>query len=357
MRAILFAFIICVFSSLSAAAQHFHHFADSIRIAAQIPALGYAVISADSILEMQMLGNKKINTLSPATLHDNFRIGSNTKAITCTIAAMLVKQGRLNWDTPFFSLFPAYKQQSNPAYYSLTLRELLTFRNKLIKYTYSNDLPRTTDITGDEASQRRQFAIWLLQQPPVPDTSEINFSNSGYVLAGLMLEKATHKSYPQLVKELGKQLHISFGFGSPNTMSTTQPWGHDGNLQPEAPGNNPKLNWLLPAGNIHVSLHDYARFIQLQLQGLRGKSALLPAQTFELLHYGLPVFSYGWFWQINEGGHHVSHNTGNPGTFVTKVAVIKEADRAYIVFTNVQQEQTYEAVEILLHALEEKYGQ
>ncbi|RBL91495.1 serine hydrolase domain-containing protein [Chitinophaga flava] len=351
------AFLCCLLLPFTLKAQSLHLFADSIRTACHIPALGYAVVSADSILEIQMLGNKKINTPSPATLQDQFRIGSNTKAITCTMAALLVQQNKLHWNTPFFSLFPDLKTQSHPAYYHLTLKELLTFRNKLVRYTYTNPLPRPENITGNEAAQRRQFATWLLQQPPVSDTNAINYTNSGYVLAGLMLEKAAHKSYLQLLQQLGQQLGIHFGLGGPNAVDSTQPWGHDHQLQPEAPANNPKLNWLQAAGNIHISLQDYARFIQFQLRGLAGRSPLLPATIFEQLHYGHPTFAYGWFWKTNNKGEHISWNTGTPGTFVTHVQLVREQDRAYIVFTNVQQDNTEEAVEAVVKAMEKKYGQ
>lgn len=62
---------------VTAAAQLFKPMADSIRKAYDIPALGYAVVSADSILEMQLLGEKKNGV--PVTMNDRFRIGSIPK--------------------------------------------------------------------------------------------------------------------------------------------------------------------------------------------------------------------------------------------------------------------------------------
>ncbi|PSL46038.1 CubicO group peptidase (beta-lactamase class C family) [Chitinophaga niastensis] len=348
------ALTFCLLISLTTRGQQFRALADSIRQTYHIPALGYAVVSADSILEIQMLGDKKLHT--PATLNDRFRIGSNTKAITAMVAALLVKKGAIKWDTKFFALYPELQSQSNPAYYNITLLQALTFRNKLPHYTYTNEAPTAAQIKGNEAQQRYAFAAWILAQPPVTDTAEINFSNAGYSLAGLMLEKVSHKTYKQLIRELGKQLHISFRFGNPNYPDSTQTWGHDRNGQPAPPANNYKLNWLLAAGNINVSLPGYTRFIQLQLKGLAGKSDLLTAAEFSFLHYGLPTFAAGWFWQYNEANHLVSQNTGNPGTFITEVHIIKEADRAYIFFTNVQRDDVYEGLTILREALEKQYG-
>ncbi|MBC9913339.1 serine hydrolase domain-containing protein [Chitinophaga varians] len=355
MRASLSALLLMLFFSVTTTAQSFQTYADSLRQAHHIPALGYAVVSSDTILDIGMTGVCKINTNIPATIDHQFRIGSNTKAITCMIAAMLVQARVITWDTPFFMLFPGWKTSANKVYHHLTLQQLLTFRNNLAHYTYTYPLPRPQQITGSEANQRLQFARWLLQQPPVTDTG-LNLTNSGYTLAGLMLEKASGKTYAQLLKVLGQQLHVHPGLGSPNVADSTQPWGHDAQGHPEPPAYQPKLNWLQAAGNIHISLRDYARFVQEQLRGLAGKSSLLPADVFQQLHFGLPGFAYGWFTNINAKGHAVSQNSGTPGTFVTTVKVIPAVNRTYIVFTNIQQENTTRVADTLLHTLEIKYG-
>jgi CubicO group peptidase (beta-lactamase class C family) len=335
-------------------AQLFKPMADSIRKIYHIPALGYAVVSADSILEMQLLGEKKAGV--PVALNDRFRIGSNTKAVTGMLAALLVKQQLIQWNTPFFALFPELKKDSRRAYRDITLVQALNYRNKLPPYTYTSPSPRQAQIRGDETMQRYAFVKWLLQQPPVTDTTEINYTNAGYALAGLMLQKASHKTYPELVTELAQQLHISFGFGSPNFPDSTQTWGHNANGQPEAPATNEKLNWLMAAGNLNITLPDYARFIQEQLKGLSGTSSLLSAAEYTYLHYGFPTFAAGWFHNRNAAGHLVSHNLGNPGTFITEVHVIPEANRAYIFFTNLQRDNIYNALTQLREAMEKQYG-
>lgn len=340
--------------SFTARAQSFKPFADSIRKAYAIPALGYAVISADSILEIEMLGNKKGDI--PATLNDRFRIGSNTKAITGMVAALLVKQHVIAWNTPFFTLFPELKKGSHQAYHDITLLQALTFRNKLPRYTYTNAAPTQQQIRGNDAQQRYEFVKWLLQQPPVTDTAALNLTNAGFALAGVMLEKASHKSYPQLIQDLGQSMHIHFAFGAPNYPDSTQTWGYNANGQPEAPASNYKLNWLMAAGNINITLPDYARYIQEQLKGFAGKSSLLNANEFTFLHYGLPTFAVGWFWHTSDAGHLLSENTGNPGTFITEVHIDKTANRAYLFFTNIQRDNVYEALAHFRETLEAHYG-
>lgn len=336
--------------------QNLLTFADSIRKQYKIPELAYAVVSSEKVLELAVIGVKKINTSIVAESNDKFRIGSNTKAITGFIAAQLVKQKKISWNTQFFDLFPELKAKSNRAYHPLTLLNLLTFRTKLYPYTYTYAKPTQDQFTGNEQEQRYQFTAWFFKQKPVVSKDSINFSNLGYIAAGLMLEKASGKSYKELVQVLGSQLGIRFGFGNPNSIDTLQPWGHDQNLNPEPPNDNYKLNWLLCAGNITVSLPDYVKFIQLQLQGLSGKSTLFTKEEFMFLHFGLTKFSVGWFWETDENHQPYSYNIGNPGTFLSKVFVFKDSDKAFILFANAQSPDTDTGLNILYEELKRKYN-
>ena len=353
-RSLTFSFLCLI--TIYSHSQSLKSFADSIRIAYHVPELNYAVISSDSIYEIEALGYQRVNSNYAAKISDRFRIGSNTKAITGFIASELVKVGKISWHTEFFDLFPELKAKAVPSYHHLKLIDLLSFRSNLISYTYTNKKPAKNQIRGTEDEQRKQFAIWILRQAPKKSEKELNFSNPGYTLAGMMLEKVSGKSYKELVKELGDQISCDFGFGNPNFIDSLQPWGHNESLIPEPPADNYKLNWLLPAGNVNANISDYCKFVQIQLRGLQGKSDLLSQQEFEYLHYGLPHFAVGWYWEVNEINLKVSHHTGNPGTFMSEVCVIKDIDRAYIIFTNAQSAEATEGISILLQELKKRYG-
>lgn len=357
----VFLFILLI-SLTSLKAQPHAAYVDSIRKINRIPEIAYACISSTKIYEIKALGTTRVNATHAASLNDKFRIGSNTKSVTAFIAALLVKEGKLQWNTKFFDLFPELKSTSDPAHHALTLVDLLSMRTHLYAYSYYYDKPEQKDFSGDETQQRYQFLSWCLKQPAVLDpiaigsartdtTASIHFSNLGYVMAGLMLEKVSGKTYKQLVTELGKKLDIHFYFGQPNTTDSLQPWGHNKDLIPEPPGDNYKLNWLLAAGNIAVSLPDYVKFVQLQLKGLKGESGLLNAEEFNFIHFGLPQVSLGWFWSIDEQGNHWSTHRGNPGSFLTQVTFCKEKDLAVLVFMNAQTPDSESAMELLTNKL------
>lgn len=333
-------------------------FADSIRKAYQIPALGYAIVSSDNIDELQVLGVRRVNTNFTARTNDKFHIGSNTKAITSYLAALLVQQKKIKWETTFLELFPELKEKSKEVYQTITLQDLLSFRAKLPAYSYDSEKPTKKQIKGtDNAQQRYQLAKYFLTQKPMEKENGLTPSNADYILAGLMLEKASGKSYKQLLDEFGDLLDAKFGFNYPNTTDTLQPYGHDANLKIIPTVENYKLNWLLTAGNINISLPDYSNFIQLQLIGLKGESDLFSAAAYNHLMFGLPTFSFGWFNKIDSiTQHHIAYNEGNAGAFITRVEIIKEINKAYIIFTNAATTKTAEGIAVLLEELKKSYG-
>jgi CubicO group peptidase (beta-lactamase class C family) len=350
--------LVFLFMSVIVRGQSIIPFADSIRQQYNIPALAFAVISSDSVLACHTMGVQRVNTSYAVQAGDRFHIGSNTKAITAFIAAMLVKEKKIAWNTTILTLFPELRWRTRYVYDTVTLANLLTFRGKLAGYTYTHATPSLNDFRGNYVQQRMQLAAHFLNKAPMKaNAAGLTPSNVDYIIAGLMLEKASGKPYKQLVAELGKQLQIDFQFDYPNLKDTLQPWGHNEQLQPLSPAEDYKMNWLLAAGNINVNLEDYIHFVQLQLKGLKGKSDLLPKKTFEELLFGMPVFAYGWFNETDEAtGHHIAWNEGNAGAFITKVQIIKEADRAYIIFTNVSSSASQEGIAALLKELTQRYG-
>lgn len=348
--------LLCGILPFAGSAQLSPAFADSLRIAHHIPELAYAAVSADSVIELHVLGEKRAGSGRPAEINDHFRLGSNTKTITGFIAARLVHDKRISWDTRFFDLFPEMRKASLPVYRELTLLDLLSFRARLYKYTYTDNEPKREALTGAIADQQRQLAAWGFAHEPLATTDSVNFSNLCYVAAGLMLERATGRTYDELVSDLGRELGIDFGFGAPNTADTLQPWGHDAHGKPEPPGGSYKLGWLEAAGNIHVDVGGHARFLQLLLSGLSGRSDLLTREEFKFLLFGRPRCALGWFWFLDEEEKRVAWHVGNPGSFLSKVYVHADEDRAYILFANLQSDDADAGLDALYEGLRDQYA-
>ncbi len=337
-------------------------YAQEIRLAYDIPEIAFAAVSSDGVIESGCIGVRIAGTPAKAAMSDRFHIGSNTKAVTGLIAALLVKENKVGWKTRFFDLLPDMKPGSNPAYADVALVDLLSHRARIRPFMEGSDFPNPleTRFKGGVASQRRQFVRWVLTLDPVESKEPYTYSNAGYSAAAVMLEKASGKTWEELVTDLGDRIGIRFGFSWPNLGDSSQPWGHwgtDKGLIPTPPDDYYRLNWVEPAGDLNIDLGDYIRFVQLQLQGLQGRNDLLTKEEFEFLHFGIPDhYAIGWGWGVNAQGHHVSAHNGSAETFISYVYIIREIDRAYIILVNSGGEKADKGVAEMLKKLLEEFG-
>jgi D-alanyl-D-alanine carboxypeptidase len=354
--------IACLLSCLGLQAQDLKKVADSLMKVYQIPELGFAVLKADTILEMQTIGyhrNDVKDELNKAKPTDYFHLGSNTKAITGFIAAWLVEQKKINWDTKFFDLFPELKKGSNLAYQQMTLADLLSHRAKIQPYMAGAYFIKLPKFEGKPSSRRKLFVAHLLaEQPVAEDANSYHYSNAGYSVAALMLEKVTNKTWEELVEEvLHQKLKLSFKMGWPNLEDVNQPWGHwieKGKLVPVKPDVNYKLALIEPAGDISMPLEDYTKFIQLNLQGLVGKDNFLKADTYNYLHFGIKDYSIGWL-NTNTAKAQVSDHTGSAGTFFSYAFLYANKNTGYVILINNGTPKGEEGMFKFLDAMVAKY--
>jgi len=342
----------------AAKAQRLSNFADSIRIASEIPALTYAVVKSDKVLISNTLGYRKTGSdmkESIAKSTDFFHLGSNTKAITGFIAGYLAEQKKITWTTKLYELFPEWKASANPVYLNITLADLLSHRARIKPYTSGAEFQALPKFTGTKSEQRREFAKYLLSRDPVGANNEVyNYSNAGYSIAAAMMERASGMSWEELVNEvLNKKLNLSYKFGWPNRTDDDQPWGHwieIGVLTALPSSTSYNLNLIEPAGDISMPIADYVKFIQLNLSGLKGNDNFLKASTYNYLHYGLDKYAIGWL-NVNGTGKHLTEHAGSAGTFYAYTLINKDKDIAYIVIANSATEKALKGVFKLLETL------
>lgn len=352
--------IILLFIWTSSFGQKTIQFADSIRKAYNIPEISYAVIDSKSTLEIAVLGIHSIDLPDTATLNDRFHIGSNTKAMTGFIIAHYVEKGKLKWTTKFFDLFPEWKAKSKPEYSGISLQDLLTHKAGIQPFQGKGD-PQIPAFKGTKAEKRKQFGQFVLTLVPVKLEGQHSFiySNAGYTLATLMLEKVTGKSWEQLVEKVfNKDLKLNVKLSWPENQKQKDTWGHsfeNGRLIPVPSTIDYHLDFTEPAGDINIKLKDYIKFIQLNLQGIHGKNNYLKANTYKFIHKGIENYSIGWF-NIYENGKELSTHSGTAGTYYSLVHIDRIKGMAYIIFTNSFNQDTQQGVRLLMRKLKENYG-
>lgn len=248
---------------------------------------------------------------------DLWHIGSDTKAMTATLVARLAERGTVSWDDTIGDRLGEAVPGMDPAYRDLTFRHLLSHRAGLVANPGMLALVGFATSDAPLGEQRLDYARGVLSREPaaVPE-DEFLYSNAGYVVAGAMLEQATGQSWEALMQaEVFEPLGMtSAGFGAPGTADgLDQPRGHRGGLfgrlnsvTPGPRADNPPV--MGPAGTVHVSMPDLARFLRAHLD---EPEDFLSAQSWAQLH--TPPFGgdYAMGWGVDADGRlqHAGSNT------------------------------------------------
>lgn len=212
--------------------------------------------------------------------------------MTAFIFVKYVENRKLKWTTEFFDLFPEWKQKSNPEYSSITLLDLLSHKAGIQPFQGEND-PEIPEFEGTNQDKRKQFGQFVLTLEPFKpdDQNPFVYSNAGYTLATLMVEKVTGKSWEELVvKVFNRDLNLNVQFSWPENKKIKGAWGHlteNDSLKPVASDWNYHLDYTEPAADLSIKLMDYVKFIQLNLQGLEGHSNYLKSSTYQFIHNGV----------------------------------------------------------------------
>jgi CubicO group peptidase (beta-lactamase class C family) len=269
-----------------------------------IPALGAAYMHNGLMEEITISGVRKIDSPVLAQADDAFHLGSNSKAMTATLAAIFIENGKLDWTTPVGTLLP--ELDLNPQYKTMTFETLLVHRGGLP--AEHNDLFNRV-LKMDPVLGRALITQTLLKATPqAPPGSTYLYSNFNYIIAGHILERLGNKSWEDLLREkLFIPLEMNTcGFGVTSVASDVQPssiWAHVVVKDIVTPKHYDNPLTYGPASSVHCSLRDWGKFNNLHVQGWRGESHFLKLETFKKLHSTHPShdsdYTYGGWLLLN----------------------------------------------------------
>ncbi len=311
-----------------------------------IPGCAWAVLNEEGIMS-GVEGNIFSGSEKKIDITNHFQIGSLGKSLTSLMAAKCIEDGHLNWDSKLFSVIPEWKENARKEYEDLTLGDLLSHRTKLHplnkhethidkrtgKLVY-DDMP---NFTGTDFERRRAFCRYALTLKPL-DVEGLNYGNSGYSLAACMMEKVTGKTWEELAINLATEMGMDLGFGRPNRFDPMQPWGHQringNNLEPVSPDEARIYNdpILAPAGNIHVNIIDFSKFVKQFMAGLKKRDGYVSAKNFLYLLSGKEKYAMGWYNDFETDS--IFYHYGSEGTFYCHMMIFANLNSAIIIFTN-----------------------
>ncbi|MFE0102519.1 serine hydrolase domain-containing protein [Streptomyces sp. NPDC059009] len=224
---------------------------------------------------------------------DHFRGASVTKTFIATVLLQLEAEGRLSLDDTVERWLPGLIHGNGYDGDAITLRQLLNHTSGLANYTDDADFIR--DAAGPGFEQHRydthtpeELVAIALKHPPHPDPQKNPvYSNTAYVIAGMVIEKVTGRDY---AKEVTRRLinplklrETSFP-GTVPQMPAPHPVAYS-RLHEDAPdasvvdATEQNMTWLGAAGDIISTSGDLNRFQRALMRG-----ELLPrAQMKEML--------------------------------------------------------------------------
>lgn len=338
---------------------------EALRSQTPVPAIAAALSIDGRLVAAGVAGVRRQGSSEAVTPQDRFHIGSCTKAMTATLAAVLVEQGQLRWNTSLGETFP--ETAGATAYADVTLEQLLAHRSGLLENPPGPLWSELRTASDSPLLQRRALLEGVVGTEPqfVPGSSYL-YSNTGYALAGHMMETVAEKTWEQLMQEcIFDPLGLSSaGFGAPATEGEVdQPWGHvrqfrfNQAIEPGPMADNPSA--IAPAGAVHLSIADFVRFASLHAGGVRHPD--LEEATLQSLHEprssGEQPYGLGWVvtqrpWADGVALHHAGSNT----TFFSVMWVAPERGLAIVAAANLGGDAGWQACDAAVGMLLREYG-
>lgn len=283
------------------------------------PGAAVIVIKDGRVLHKKGYGYANLETKTPITPDTAFDLASVSKQFTAMAVMILAERGKLSFDDPLTKFFPQFADYAR----KITVRHLLN---------HTSGLPDYMQLFSREAKQGYQPSskemLDLLAKQPQPRFApgdKWEYSNSGYLMLAMIVEKASGKPFPQFVKE---NIFQPLGMNDSLVYDHTRPAVKNRAISYARLESGFKnidyhpLNLVYGDGAVNTSVEELYKWDQaLYTEKLVKASTLKQAFTPGKLNNGTGT-GYGFGWGVGKmlGLEHVSHGGGWVGfrTFITR---------------------------------------
>lgn len=237
-----------------------------------VPALAGMIVTPDGLDMLEVAGVRRAGANDAVTANDLWHLGSNGKAITAALYARLVEAGKAKWGATVAELFPG--RQMHAGWNGATIEEFLSHHAGASDAALTSGWFKAAQTDARPLPVQRAAVVdAVLTNPPSHERGKHVYANANYVIAGAAIERLTGATWEEAMRtHLFTPLGMtSAGFGAPKGAN---PWGHTAGLfglgaftpvDPAGLADNPPA--LGPAGTMHMSLPDYAKFLRLFIGG------------------------------------------------------------------------------------------
>lgn len=289
-------------------------------------------------------GVTDLRTLHPIEANTNFRLASFTKQFTAMCIMLLVHDGKLHYDDHLTDIFPEFPAYGKP----ITIRNLLNHTSGLPDYEdlLTAQYPNTPD---DQIPQIHDAGVLkLLEQQAAgkfPPGSKWEYSNSGYVVLGLIVEKVSGKPFAQFLHDrIFAPLHMTntLAYEKGKNEVPHRAYGHTKEKDSWRESDQSSTSATLGDGGIYTSLNDLEKWDQaLREHTLLSQAEMQPALT-PVEPTGGPAknpdgsplrYGFGWFLDPYKGHRRMWHDGETMG-FRTTIQRFTEDHLTIIILAN-----------------------
>lgn len=265
-------------ATLNKAVASYARWVDELEASGRVSGFSTAIVSGRKVLLEKSIGLADVRTGEPVKPTTVFRIASLSKAFSSALAALLVRDGRVQWTTRVADVLTYFRLRSDRATSRVTLRDILSHRTGLPHNTFDHKL---------EDNVSYQELVRELDQ--VPLTCEVGecytYQNVAFSMFGDLVYAVTgdffnHQVEKRLFQPLGMETATYGRAALEDSASWARPhvreYGHYVTLVPK-----PNYYWVSPAAGVNASIRDLEKWLAAQM----GEDPeVLPPDTLKELH-------------------------------------------------------------------------
>lgn len=265
----------------------FDQFMQEVLKTFKVPGMAVGIVQDGQVILNAGYGVKELGKEAPVDAHTLFPIASNSKAFTATALALLVEEGKLQWDAPVIQYLPDFRLSNSYVTEHLSIRDLLVHRSGLAPY--AGDLMQfpPTDFTREELVERLRYL-------PLSTSfrSTYAYDNVLYLVAAEVIKAVSGQPWEAFIQN---RIFDVVGMGESNSYfskfheAANKATSHapvDGKVQVLTHFKEQGLGDISnPAGGISSNVHDMSQWLITQLDSGRtsaGKVLFKPASTRQL---------------------------------------------------------------------------
>jgi CubicO group peptidase (beta-lactamase class C family) len=302
-----------------------------------IPGFAVSIVKDGEIVYREGFGLRKLGEREKVDAQTVFGVASTTKAMTATALGMLVDEGLISWDDTVRDHLTWFGLSDPHVSEVVTIRDLLSHRTGIGRMTGNR-------LVFMPSRDRRRILEHVRHQPfEEPFRSGFVYSNMMYMVAGMIIEEVTGKTWDEFLPErLFQPLEMESA-----TVSITQIRENDNAAWPHQEINGtvqaiPRRNFdnVGPAASVNASASDMARWMLFNLgqPGVyKGKTLVTTGimndiyqpqyvfQAADAIRDDFRAYSLGWYISSYEG-YRVLHHGGATDGMNSLVVLVPELD-------------------------------